>query len=212
MIGPENMRAVEGAFTYRLVWALEAVRARRMSGGWSPDSVVGGAAAAVETGVPLLMMAMLIRAGLPSRRAAMAAIKAAEPVFVTPSEMRAWLESDQITAYTEAGDWPTAGTAELWARFRTEALSAGTQKWAVERYKRLLDIDADPPAGAYRIVTDEEDRRTWLVTPDYQPVAAFKQSAVNPKPSLLSGRLQGNTRLVQALRVGSGRLRWPRPA
>src|SRR6185312_4971436 len=104
-IGPQNMRAVEEAFIYRLVWALEAVRTRRMSLGWSPETVAGGAAAAVETGVPQFMMSMLIRAGLPSRRAAMAAIEGAKPVFVTPAEMRAWLESDEITAYTDAGDW-----------------------------------------------------------------------------------------------------------
>lgn len=208
-IGPQNMRAVEEAFTYRLVWALEAVRTRRMSLGWSPDTVAGGAAAAVETGVPQFMMAMLIRAGLPSRRAAMAAIKDAMPVFVTPAEMRAWLESDEITAYTDAGDWPTPDSAALWARFRTEALSGGIQKWSVERYKRLLDIEAVPPAGLYRIVTDEGDGRTWLATPDYQRVASFKKPAVDPKPSLFSGRLPGNTRLVEALRVGRGKLRWP---
>ncbi len=121
-IGPQNMRAVEEAFTYRLVWALEAVRTRRISLGWSPETIAGGAAAAVETGVPQLMMAMLIRAGLPSRRAAMAAIKDAKPVFVTPAEMRVWLESDEITAYTDGDDWPTPDTAALWARFRTEAL------------------------------------------------------------------------------------------
>lgn len=46
------MRVVEDALTYRLVWALEAVRTRRVSLGWSPDMVAGGAAAAVETGVP----------------------------------------------------------------------------------------------------------------------------------------------------------------
>ena len=97
-IGQQNMRAVEGAFTYRLVWALEAVRTRRMSLGWSPEMVAGGAAAVVETGVPHFMMAMLIRAGLPSRRAAIAAIEDAKPVFVTPTEMRAWLGSDRITA------------------------------------------------------------------------------------------------------------------
>lgn len=208
-IGPQNMRAVEEAFTYRLVWALEAVRTRRMSLGWSPETVAGGAAAAVETGVPRFMMAMLIRAGLPSRRAAMVAIEDAEPVFVTPAEMRAWLESDEITAYTDAGDWPTPDTAALWARFRTEALSGGIQKWSVERYKRLLDIEAAPPAGLYRIVTDEGDGRTWLATPDYQRVAAFKKPAVDPKPSLFSGRLLGKTRLVEALRVGRGKLRWP---
>ncbi len=208
-IGPQNMRAVEEAFTYRLVWALEAVRTRRMSLGWSPETVAGGAAAAVETGVPRFMMAMLVRAGLPSRRAAMVAVEDAEPVFVTPAEMRAWLESDEITAYTDAGDWPTPDTAALWARFRTEALSGGIQKWSVERYKRLLDIEAAPPAGLYRIVTDEGDGRTWLATPDYQRVAAFKKPAVDPKPSLFSGRLLGKTRLVEALRVGRGKLRWP---
>ncbi|MGE1003700.1 DEAD/DEAH box helicase [Ralstonia pseudosolanacearum] len=208
-IGPQNMRAVEDAFTYRLVWALEAVRTRRMSLGWSPDTVAGGAAAAVETGVPQFMMGMLIRAGLPSRRAAMAAIEDAMPVFVTPAEMRAWLESDEITANTDAGDWPTPDTAALWARFRTEALSGGIQKWSVERYKRLLDIETFPPSGLYRIVTDEGDGRTWLATPDYQRVAAFKKPAVDPKPSLFSGRLPGSTRLVEALRVGRGKLRWP---
>jgi len=208
-IGPQNMRSVEEAFTYRLVWALEAVRTRRMSLGWSPEIVAGGAAAAVETGVPQFMMSMLIRAGLPSRRAAMAAIEDAEPVFVTPAEMRAWLESDEITTYTDAGDWPTPDTAALWARFRTEALSGGIQKWSVEHYKRLLDTATAPPAGLYRIITDEGDGLTWLATPDYQWIAAFKKPAVDPKPSLFSGRLPGKTRLVEALRVGRGKLSWP---
>lgn len=209
-IGPSNMRAVEEAFTYRLVWALEAVRTRRMSLGWSPEIVAGGAAAAVETGVPQFMMAMLIRAGLPSRRAAMAAIEDAEPAFVTPAEMRAWIESDEITAYTGAGDWPTPDTAALWVRFRMEALSGGIQKWSVEHYKRLLDTAIAPPAGLYRIVTDEDDGRTWLTKPDFQRVAPFNKSAVDPKPSLFSGRLPDHTRLVEALRIGPGRLRWPR--
>lgn len=208
-IGPQNMRAVEEAFTYRLVWALEAIRTRRMSLGWSPETVAGGAAATVETGVPRFMMAMLIRAGLPSRRAAIAAIKDAKPVFVTPAEMRAWLDSDEVTAYTDAGDWPTLDTAALWARFRTEALSGGIQKWSIERHKRLLDIEARPPAGLYRIVTDEGDGRTWLATPDYQRVTAFKKPATDPKPSIFWGRLPGETRLVEALRIGRGKLRWP---
>lgn len=208
-IGPHNMRAVEEAFTYRLVWALEAVRTRRMSLGWSPDTVAGGAAGSVETGVPQFMMAMLIRAGLPSRRAAMAAIEDAKPIFITPAEMRAWLESDEITAYTDAGDWPTPDTAALWARFRTEALSGGIQKWSVQHYKRLLDVATAPPAGLYRVVTDEGDGRTWLTTPDYRRVAPFKKSAVDPKPSLFSGRLPGNSRLVDVLRIGRGKLRWP---
>ena len=211
-IGPHNMRVVEEAFTYRLVWALEAIRTRRLTLGWSPDIIPGGAAASLETGVPQFMMSMLIRAGLPSRRAAIAAIQTTNPVFVTPAEMRAWLESDEITAFTDAGDWPTADTAALWARFRTEALSGGVQKWSIERYKRLLDVPvrSAPPGGLYRIVTDEGDGRTWLSTPDYRRVVAFKKPAVDPKPSLFSGRLPGETAVVDALRLGRGKLRWPR--
>jgi hypothetical protein len=160
------------------------------------------------------MMSMLIRAGLPSRRAASAAVKSANPLFFTPAEMRAWLESDEITAFTDAGDWPTPDTAALWARFRTEALSGGIQKWSIERHRRFLDVSADstPPAGLYRIITDEADGRTWLATPDYQLVAPFKKPAVDPKPSLLSGRVPENkaAAVVDAIRIGCGKLRWPR--
>ncbi|WP_425624355.1 DEAD/DEAH box helicase [Agrobacterium radiobacter] len=208
-IGPQNMRAVEEAFTYRLVWALEAIRTRRLALGWTAETVAGGASAAVETGVPQFMMAMLIRAGLPSRRAAIAAIRDAEPVFVTPAEMRDWLESDEITAYTDAGNWPTPETAALWARFRTEALSGGIQRWSVERVVRLLETETVPPAGLYRILTDEGDGRTWLVTPDYLRIAPFRKFATDPKPSLFSGRSTGESKLIEARRVGRGKLRWP---
>ncbi len=151
---------------------------------------------------------MLIRAGLPSRRAAMAAIREANPVFATPAEMRVWLESDEVSSRTDAGDWPTLETAALWARFRTAALIQGIQRWSVERFERQLDIPTAPSAGLYRLVTDLGDGRTWLTTPDYQRVAAFRESAVDPKPSVISGRLSGRTRLVSALRLGRGRMRW----
>ena len=67
-----------------------------------------------------------------------------------------------------------------------------------------------PATDIVRIVTDEGDGRTWLTTPDYQPVAAFKKPAVDPKPSLFAGRLPEKGRLVEALRVGRGKLSWPR--
>ena len=211
-IGPQNMRLVEEAFTYRLVWALEAIRTRRMILGWSPEVIPGGGAASLETGVQQFMMSMLIRAGLPSRRAAMAAIRSTNPVFVTPAEMRAWLEFDEVTAFTDVGDWPTPDTAALWARFRTEALSGGIQKWSIERYQRLLDVPAHsaPASGLFRIITDEGDGRTWLATPDYKRLATFRKPAVDPKPSLFSGRLSDGTSVVDTLRVGRGKLRWPR--
>ena len=211
-IGPHNMKFVEDALTYRLVWALEAIRTRRMTLGWTSDIIPGGGAASLETGVPRFMMSMLIRAGLPSRRAAIAAIETTNPIFVTPAEMRAWLESDTITALTDAGHWPTPDSAALWARFRTEALSGGIQKWSIQRYQRMLDVSvhSTPPSGLYRIITDEGDGRTWLSTPDYKRLAPFKQPTVDPKPSLFFGWLPRRTEMAHAIRLGRGKLRWPR--
>ena len=60
-IGTENMGVIEDAFTYRLVWALEALRTRRMALGWTPDAIAGGGAATLETGVPRFMMAQAVR-------------------------------------------------------------------------------------------------------------------------------------------------------
>src|SRR4051812_31448027 len=81
--GRAAMRVIEDAFVYRLVWAIEAIRMQRRIQGISSDIIEGGAAATVETGLPRAMMAMLVRAGLPSRVAAMAAINDTLPIFIT---------------------------------------------------------------------------------------------------------------------------------
>ena len=213
VIGADNMRIVEDAFTYRLVWALEAIRTRRMSLGWLPEIIAGGAAATLETGVPQFMMAMLIRAGLPSRRAAITAVRDGSASFVTPAQMREWLGSNEITALTDQGDWPTVEMAALWKRFREEALSGGIQAWSVASWKRLLDLPdgaARPSQGLYRIETDPEDpNTTWLSTPDYRRVAPFKKSVRDLRPSLFAARLAGGTAVADMSRIGRGKANWP---
>ena len=212
-LGADNMRIIEDAFMYRLVWALEAIRTRRMSLGWTPESTVGGAAATLETGVPQFMMAMLIRAGLPSRRAAMTAVRDGSASFVTPAEMRDWLDSNEVSAFTDLGDWPTADTAALWRRFREEALSSGVQAWTTASWKRLLDLPdgaATPAPGLYRIETDGDDPdTTWLSSPDYRRIARFRKSPRDLKPSLLAARMAGGTSLAEISRIGRGKAAWP---
>ncbi len=121
------MGVVEDAFCYRLVWALEAVRMRRVTHGWSPDFIPGGGAACLETGVPQFMMAMLIRAGLPSRQAAMLAVRDGQAQFVDGADMREWLQSKDITEKTKTDTWPSPETAELWKRFRNVSVRASTR-------------------------------------------------------------------------------------
>jgi hypothetical protein len=213
-IGAHNMRVIEDAFMYRLVWALEAIRTRRVSLGWSPEIVAGGGAASLETGVPQFMMSMLIRAGLPSRLAVMAAVNSSNAFFTTPTEMREWLGSNEIAAFTDQGNWPTPETAGLWKRFRAEALSGGVQKWTIASFRRLLDLptgSSHPPRGLYRILPNSDaGGRTWLSTPDYRLVAPFRRALRDPAPSLLVGKLVGDTSVVEAVRLGRGAAHWPR--
>jgi len=75
----------------------------------------GGGAATLETDVPRFMMAMLIRAGLPSRRAAIVAVNEGNALFADSPGMGAWLESVEIDALTASNDWTTAGDSRALA-------------------------------------------------------------------------------------------------
>lgn len=138
-IGAENMRIIEDAFTYRLVWGLEALRTRRAALGLTSEGIEGGASAVLETGVPQLMMAMLIRSGLPSRRAAIEAIRQTQPFFFDVPDMQQWLESNEIVVLTVAGSWPTSATASIWREYRDQALSSSIQQWNAETSYRNVD-------------------------------------------------------------------------
>lgn len=212
-IGADRMRIVEDAFIYRLVWALEAVRTRRASFGWESEVVSGGGAASLETGVPQLMMAMLIRAGLPSRKAAMTAIEQCNPMFMTLGEMRAWIASAEVEALSQQADWPTAETAALWQRFCQNMLGEHVESWTTEAWKRALDVQQGqvlPPPGIYRIEIDAEEEETWLVTPDFQRVTRFRKSIQDHAPSVWMGRLRQGRTMVEATRWGRPRATWPR--
>lgn len=211
-IGAENMRVIEEVFAYRLVWALEALRTKRVSQGWEPEIIAGGAAATLETGVPQFMMTMLIRAGLPSRVAAIAAIRKTNPFFTTTAEMKAWLLSDEIQALAREEDWPTADTADLWRQFAA-TLSRGYDKtWEIQRWKRALKEQegaAELADGTYRLETDSTTQATWLLAPDYRRVAQFVSLLQDTQPGLWFCNVRQGSRLVEAVRIGPGKARWP---
>jgi hypothetical protein len=211
-IGPENMRVIEDAFSYRLVWAIEAVRMRRRALGVSSDFIEGAASACLETGLPQLMMAMLVRAGLPSRRAASAAILGTWPNFIDVSGMNEWLRSNEIAAFTDAGDWPTPETAEIWKQFRDDALSGQIQKWTSRTWLRntlsdtlMGDLSPDMP---HRVEIDEVTGDVWITAPDFRRVIKLRRTLVDRKPSLLYAQFSPDSSQATIVRYGRGRAAW----
>ncbi len=203
-IGADNMKLVEDVFTYKLVWALEALRTRRLTLGWEPDTIVGGAAAALEAGVPDFMMSMLVRAGLPSRRAAMAAVQTGGADFLDGAGMREWLESELIVALTDAGNWPTPETAALWQRFRDETLSTVIQRWHRVAADRALVGQVTVAPGLYRVECDEAAGQNWLVTPDYRRVARIAGSVRMTRPCLIAAQVTEGVDELRIERLGRG--------
>lgn len=217
-IGSDNMEFIEDVFAYRLVWALEALRQRRTSLGWTSEIIAGGAAAALETGVSSFMMALLIRAGLSSRRAAIKVVTDTNPTFLDMPDMREWLESDQVTALTNGGSWPTTETSDLWKTFREEILRGEkSQKWKSTSIPRQLDKtlfdDFKPVVGIpFRVEIDPTDGGTvWICNPDYERLIYLKRTLEDSETSLYYADFQEGDSRAHIHRYGQGKVQWSEP-
>ena len=211
-IGAENMKVIEDAFTYQLVWGLEALRARRAALGWVSEIPGGGASAVLETGVPRLMMVMLIRSGLPSRRAAIEAIRQTQPSFVDGPGMQQWLEGNQIAALTDTGEWPTAATASIWRDFREQALSSSIQQWNLQAWHREIEPETSDgdlvKGGPYRVEIDGVHGDVWVCTPAYQRLCRLRMQVSDPKPSLYAAWYDSEIGQMEVRRMGRLRAVW----
>ena len=198
---------IEDAFTFRLVWALEALRVRRLSGGWEPefDSVPGAAAACVDTGLPDYRMALLVRGGLASREAARIVINRHNPDFFDGSGMRRWLESDTVSDLSLQEDWPSASTSLLWRRFRDEALSGEKHTWRISsEFVKIAELsDATVTDGALlRVESDADGGSIRLVTPDFRVVGQLDTVIDIDSNSVIYAKLNLQDRKAYIQRIG----------
>ena len=213
-IGPGNIRFIEDTFTYRLVWAMEALRMRRVAMGWQPELLTGGAAACLETGLPCFVMAMHVRAGLPSRAAAIAAIDALEPVFIDSAGLVEWLRSNEFAALSDTAGWPTHETAEIWKEFRNRLLAGVSEHWSTQEWQCEVDPDsyvAGPVIGQiHRVEVDPENGTVWICSPEFQPVVRLRSTLTDRAPSVLSARFDEGSPHPTIRRLGRSRAHWSR--
>jgi hypothetical protein len=155
------------------------------------------------------MMAMLVRAGLPSRKAAQAAIQETAPNFVTLAEMREWLATDEIKSLSEKTDWPTQETASIWRRFRNDILAAPFRKLNEQHWQ--LKTTAPQSANAThpaRIRVDLQSRAVTVESPDYYEIIRIKQRLLEEQPSLIRVDFAKDGQSATISRIGRGTARW----
>ncbi|UAY53206.1 DEAD/DEAH box helicase [Ferruginibacter albus] len=165
-IGPDNMKFIEDVFVYKLVWAIESLRVRRISIGWEPEYYSGMAASCVETGTFRYQVALLIRSGLPSRICAMAAVQGHDSTFSDNKELREWLKSDYVEMLTDTDLWPTQETSDIWKKFREDFLRKEQGKLIKNDYTLKSQSFPNVTAGLYRFEQNEEGI-CEIKTPDF---------------------------------------------
>ena len=152
----ETLQFVEGGLVYRLPWAMEAIRVRASANGDTvgvlevplEDHELGLAVAAVETGTLNRSASVLIQAGFNSRLAAIKAVTDTGATFQTGQELRQWLNSEAVTAWSERPNWPTAETKAMWTEFVQSFTPQENRTWADRRYwANVAWFAAPPPPG-----------------------------------------------------------------
>jgi len=110
----ETLRFIEGGLVYRLPWAMEAIRVRASANGDTvgefglplEDFELGLAVPAVETGTLNRSASILIQAGFNSRLAAIKVVTDTNASFQSGQELRDWLNSEIVAAWSALPDWP----------------------------------------------------------------------------------------------------------
>lgn len=148
----ETLQFIEGGLVYRLPWAMEAIRVRAAANGDTiggfllDDYELGLAVLAVETGTLNRSASILIQAGFNSRLAAIKAVTDTGATFPTGQELRQWLNSEAVAAWSAQPDWPTAETKAMWTEFVQSFSPRENRTWADRRYwANVTWLSAPPP-------------------------------------------------------------------
>ena len=150
----DTLQFIEGGLVYRLPWAMEAIRVRAIANGDTigefmlDDFDLGLAISAVETGTLDRSAAILIQAGFNSRLAAIKVVADSGATFQTGQELRQWLNSQAVAAWSARPDWPTTETKAMWTEFAQSFTPTENRTWAERRYlANVAWLGVPPPPG-----------------------------------------------------------------
>jgi hypothetical protein len=183
----ETLQFVEGGLVYRLPWAMEAIRVRAAANGDTvgvfdlllEDHELGLAVPAVETGTLNRSASILIQAGFNSRLAAIKVVTDTGATFTTGQELRQWLNSEAVAAWSAQPNWPTLETKPIWIEFAQSFTPTEKRTWADRRYwANVAWLGAAPPPGTV-VQVHQWAAQPRLLSADGTPLGTV-QAALNP--------------------------------
>jgi hypothetical protein len=195
------LQFVEDGLIYRLPWGLEAIRVRASAnndnfsdGTTLDDYELGLVAPAIENGTLNRSAAMLMQAGFSSRKAAIRAVETTSANFTNGSELKDWLNSDQVFDLAIVGDWPTPETSCLWwdfvQSFQPSSESIWTSTFMQIPVSWQQGFNSIP--GAYVKLWDDARERTSVLSSEGEIVGRLNVKYSLCDRGIYHARINGN--------------------
>ena len=206
----ETLQFIEGGLVYRLPWAMEAIRVRAAANG---DTVglfdlpveaheLGLAVPAVETGTLNRSASILIQAGFNSRLAAIKAVTDTGATLQTGQELRQWLNSEAVAAWSAQPNWPTAETKAMWMDFAQSFTPRETRTWADRRYWANVAWLGAPPSPGTPVQIHHWAGQPRVLSTDGTPLGTVR-AALNPgRAGLLRAQVAQDVGRIDITYVG----------
>lgn len=170
----DGVDLLQEALTYRLPWAMEAVRVHSSAVSCEgANAITGLAALAVEAGSCDKSVIVLLRAGLTSRDAAFEAIRSTGAAFKDRAGLMMWLRSDGVEALHADQTWPTAQSRHAWLQFYEGEGKGYRRRWSRETQRLRVKWDGEPPDVNEYVVVKPVDGGGLVLTPSFEPLGSL---------------------------------------
>lgn len=177
--GPNGVDLLQDALTYRLPWAMEAVRVHASAMGHEDANHLSGLAAmAVESGSSDRRVITLLRSGLSSREAAIVAIVTTQAPFEDRIGMKMWLDSEEVKTRSTEDTWPTEQSRHAWLEFYKREMLADRQKWSREAKQLQVAWVGEAPNPGTHVVLEwnESCNGGFVLSPEFVKLGSFSSS------------------------------------
>src|SRR5690554_438978 len=165
----DGVDLLQEALTYRLPWAMEAVRVHATAmASDGVENITGLAALAVEAGSCDQSVIILLRSGLSSREAAFAAVASSGASFDDRVGMKMWLRSDEVADLHSDKSWPTPQSRHAWVQFYEGETKGGRRKWSRETQCVRVKWAGESPAVGAHVVLEPHESGELVLSPAFE--------------------------------------------
>ena len=199
ILGSDGVDFLHDTISYRLPWAMEAVRVHAAAVGiLGADELTGVAAMSAESGSADRSVITLIRSGLRSREAAVQAATQTGASFEDRHGLEVWLASEEVQSQEQNVDWPTARTRYTWEQFYKREQRRRNTIWMRESSTFEVEwFNESPSSGKYVVLEGDPSSDGHIVMfPDRRELGIVKAPLHRPLSQIAGARIGDDPNLI----------------